>query len=292
MTGIRLGYVGLKVSDPGAWARYATEFVGAMEGRPAPSGSRRYRLDDYAWRIATEVGNEDDIGYMGFEVDDPNTLASIKSRLVEAGFRVEDGTDSLKTERGVVAIITTQDPNGIPIEVYCGPTIVSHEPFSSPRGVRFVTAGQGLGHLAVATNNLAETRAFYLNGLGFHQADTIRMQMGSEMAIDLEFYYGNPRHHTIAIAPLPFHAPKRIHHLMLQVESLDEVGYALDRLKACDVKLTQSLGRHSNDKMVSFYCTTPSGFELEYGFGAIEVHEADWSMARHDRISSWGHHRV
>jgi len=33
-------------------------------------------------------------------------------------------------------------------------------------------------------------------------------------------------------------------------------------------------------------------FELEYGYGAIEIHEPDWSMARHDRISAWGHHRV
>ena len=26
-----------------------------------------------------------------------------------------------------------------------------------------------------------------------------------------------------------------------------------------------TLGRHSNDQMVSFYMSTPSGFEVEYG---------------------------
>jgi biphenyl-2,3-diol 1,2-dioxygenase len=44
--------------------------------------------------------------------------------------------------------------------------------------------------------------------------------------------------------------------------------------------------------MVSFYCSTPSGIEIEYGYGAIEVPQADWRMARHDRISSWGHKRT
>lgn len=292
MTSIRLGYIGLKVSKPDAWHAYATNFLGMMAAAPSPGGAARYRLDDYAYRVFVEEGELDDLSLIGLEVADLETLDAVRRQLALAGFAVDEASAELKAERGVCGLYTAQDPMGIPVELYCGPTVVSHEPFASPTGVRFVTGEQGLGHLAVATTKLAETRNFYLEGLGFRQADTICMQLGPELSIDLEFYYGNPRHHTVAIAPLPFPAPKRIHHMMLQVESLDEVGHTMDRAKACGVTLTQTLGRHSNDKMVSFYCSTPSGFELEYGYGAIEVHEEDWSMARHDRISAWGHHRL
>jgi len=41
--------------------------------------------------------------------------------------------------------------------------------------------------------------------------------------------------------------------------------------------------------MVSFYVETPSGFELEYGYDAIQVDPRTWRMARYDKISSWGH---
>jgi 2,3-dihydroxybiphenyl 1,2-dioxygenase len=292
MTSIRLGYIGLKVSKPDAWHAYATNFLGMMAAAPSPKGAARYRLDDYAYRVFVDEGDLDDLSLIGLEVADHETLDAVQRQLALAGFAVAEGSAELKAERGVSGLYTTLDPMGIPVELYCGPTVVSHEPFASPTGVKFVTGEQGLGHLAVATSKLAETRNFYLDGLGFRQADTISMQLGPELTIELEFYYGNPRHHTVAIAPLPFPAPKRIHHMMLQVEELDQVGHTMDRAKANNVTLTQSLGRHSNDKMVSFYCSTPSGFELEYGYGAIEVHEEDWTMARHDRISAWGHHRL
>lgn len=178
------------------------------------------------------------------------------------------------------------------MELYYGPTQLSHSPFVSPTGARFVTGQQGLGHLALATVDLAATRGFYLDLLGFRQSDMIRMAMGPDSHIDLEFYFCNPRHHTLAIAPLPMTPPKRLHHLMVQVETLDQVGFALDRLASTNTTLTQTLGRHSNDKMVSFYVSTPSGFELEYGYDAIEVDAPIWSMARHDKISSWGHKRL
>jgi hypothetical protein len=32
--------------------------------------------------------------------------------------------------------------------------------------------------------------------------------------------------------------------------------------------IAQTLGRHTNDRIVSFYARTPSGFEVEFGFGA------------------------
>jgi len=292
MPSISLGYLGLNVSDPEAWKAYGQDFLGAMLARPSPSGVERLRLDDYAWRIALEPGQADDLAYLGFEVGEPEALDALRGRLSRAGIAFEEAAPERLADRGVMGLISCVDPQGVGVELYYGPTLLTNEPFVSPQGVDFVTGDQGLGHLALATNDLAATRKFYLDILGFKQADTIRMEVGPGFAIELEFYYGNPRHHTMAIAPVPMQMPKRIHHIMVQVETLDQVGHAIDRAARTGVTQTQTLGRHSNDKMVSFYCSTPSGFELEYGYGAIEVDEVGWRMARHDKISAWGHKRV
>jgi biphenyl-2,3-diol 1,2-dioxygenase len=252
----------------------------------------RLRFDEYAWRVALEQGDKDDLAWIGLEVAGSSELGDLRKRLLEGGLAVEEADADLLAERGVMGLIRCHDPEGLPVELYYGPTHLSQAPFVSPVGVRFVTGSQGLGHIVLTTGDLAAMRRFYLDLLGFHQSDTIRMAMGPGFHIDLEFYFCNPRHHTLALAPLPVPPPKRMHHLMLQVESLDEVGFALDRLERTNTRLLQSLGRHSNDKMVSFYVATPSGFELEYGYDAIQVEPKAWTMARHDKISAWGHKRL
>ena len=44
---------------------------------------------------------------------------------------------------------------------------------------------------------------------------------------------------------------------------------SMERAQAAQVPVTATLGRHTNDRMVSFYVRTPAGFEVEFGFGAI-----------------------
>jgi 2,3-dihydroxybiphenyl 1,2-dioxygenase len=289
MSVIGLGYIGLNVSDPIAWKRWGADFLGAMEGPRSPRGIERLRFDDYSWRVALEKGDRNDLAWIGLEVAGPEELSALGSRLSAAGVKVEAADSKLLAERGVMGLLRCSDPEGLGVELYYGPTRLSDVPFVSPVGARFVTGSQGMGHLAIATAEAKAARHFYIDLLGFRQADSIRMAMGPELHIDLEFYFCNPRHHTLAIAPLPVLPPKRMHHMMVQVETLDQVGFALDRLERTNTHQTMTIGRHSNDKMVSFYVRTPSGFELEYGYDAIQVHPETWTMARHDKISAWGH---
>jgi biphenyl-2,3-diol 1,2-dioxygenase len=291
MSVIGLGYLGLNVSDVDAWKSWVEDFLGLMPASASDSGAR-FRLDDYAWRIALEPGDKDDLAFVGLEVAGPAELAALRERLTIGGVAVEDAGPELLADREVLGLFRCHDPEGLAVEIYYGPTKATNAPFVSPVGARFVTGEQGLGHFVLATGDLPAIRRFYLDLLGFRESDVIRMSMGPNFHIDLEFYHCNPRHHTLAVAPLPAPPPKRMHHLMVQVDSLDQVGYALDRVGKTGTRLTQSLGRHSNDRMVSFYVATPSGFELEYGFDGLEVEDATWTMARHDKISAWGHHRV
>ena len=282
-----LGYVGFQVRDLDAWQEFATTVLGMM---PAEQGGR-YRLDAQGWRIALEAGEADDIGFAGFEVAGQTELEAVAARLVDAGVAVKDATPELLEDRGVVRMKVCHDPDGLAIELYFGATQRGETVFRSPAGVSaFVTGDQGMGHIVLAAPNIAKTRAFYCDLLGFRLSDIIRMQLAPQFAIDIEFLHCNPRHHTLALAPVP--APRRLNHFMLQVPSLDDVGFALQRAEAAGTPVTQTLGRHSNDHMVSFYARTPSGFEVEYGWGALEIDDTIWRVQRHDVTSLWGHKRT
>jgi 2,3-dihydroxybiphenyl 1,2-dioxygenase len=284
-----LGYLGFQVKDAAAWEAFAIGVLGLMPAAPA-GAARRFRLDDLAWRIAVEPGEADDLAYAGFEVAGPAELEAARERLTEGGVAVGNGDPQLLAERQVLGLLTCQDPDGLRVEVFYGPTLRTETPFASPAGVAaFVTGDQGLGHIVLATKDMAAARRFYQDLLGFRLSDIIRMQPSPQFGFDMEFFHCNPRHHTLALMPVPM--PKRLHHFMVQVPTLDAVGFALERATAAAAPITASLGRHTNDRMVSFYSRTPAGFEVEFGQGAIEVDDATWRVSRHDKPSSWGHKR-
>jgi hypothetical protein len=97
----------------------------------------------------------------------------------------------------------------------------------------------------------------------------------------------NSRHHSIALAHLPL--KKKLQHLMIEVRSVDDVGRALYRCMDAGQHISLSLGRHSNDHMLSFYPLSPSGFDIEYGWAGLEVDDDTWHVLKHDTNSAWGH---
>ena len=132
--------------------------------------------------------------------------------------------------------------------------------------------------------DLAAASAFYTDVLGFRPSDSI------EAALSLRFFHcpGHAaRHHTVAMAWVP--GMVGMHHLMLEVRSLDDVGSALDLVNERQIALAMSLGRHTNDLMTSFYMRTPSGFEIEYGTGGLVVDDDTWQEGVYDAQSFWGH---
>jgi 2,3-dihydroxybiphenyl 1,2-dioxygenase len=181
-----------------------------------------------------------------------------------------------------------QDPDGISIELYCRRAAAAAA-FASPRGISFVAGDQGLGHIVLMVSDDAASRRFYVDGLGFRVSDFITMGQPPR-TMELTFLHCNPRHHSVALAAVP-NAPKRLHHVMLQVDRLDDVGVTLDLIHDRELPLSMSLGRHTNDHMLSFYARTPSGFDVEFGYGARTVDDATWTVEHYDSGSSWGHRR-
>lgn len=284
-----LGYMGVAVADPSEWMRFGTQVLGLMPAA-ADDGMNRLRVDQRSWRIAASQGPQNDISFAGFEVSNDDDLTRMQAQLERFGVDVTVDDGALAADRGVTRLICCKDPDGLDIEIFHGAAERFETPFNSPRAVSgFVTGDQGLGHIVLGAEEIDATRAFYVEALGFQRSDVIRMEIRDAGQIELEFYHCNARHHTLAL--LPFRPARRLRHFMLQSLTLDDVGFTLDRVMADGAKLTATLGRHTNDHMISFYALTPPGIEIEFGFGARTVDDATWQTALHHSPSIWGHKR-
>ncbi|MGO9604655.1 MAG: biphenyl-2,3-diol 1,2-dioxygenase [Candidatus Binataceae bacterium] len=290
MSGIRsLGYVGLGVKDLTAWERFATQVLGLQSAGDRGDGVLRLRMDEYAYRFALHRDDADDLAYAGWEVADAAGLRDTAERLRAAGVAVETGSAEHTAARGVAELIRFSDPNGIACEAFYGPSVEFEKPFHSPRAISgFKTGEQGAGHIVVAVKDLQQSLRFYCDVLGFRVSDFIEMKFGPAR-VTMGFLHCNPRHHTLALVPAP--APRRLHHFMLQTRSIDDVGATMYLVQDSGIEITSSLGRHTNDHMLSFYMRTPSGFEIEYGWGGREIDDDTWRVQKHHAPSIWGHRR-
>ena len=277
-----MGYVGIGAKDIEQWEHYATESLGLQSNGRESDGSLLLRMDEYEYRIAVHPDNRDDISYVGWQVTNEQDLVDMEAQLRNAGVEVSFGTPEEARARRVEGLIKFEDPNEIPTEVYFGPPISFDSPFNSPRPVSgFVTGDQGLGHVVLHVDDLEKSIRFYRDVLGMRISDFIR---------NLAFFHCNPRHHSLAI--IDAKSPKRLNHFMLQVNSINEVGATYDLVQDQGIEITRGLGRHTNDHMTSFYMKTPSGFNVEYGWGARTVDDATWQVQRHEKGSIWGHRAV
>jgi hypothetical protein len=50
-----------------------------------------------------------------------------------------------------------------------------------------------------------------------------------------------------------------------------------------------SVGQHTNDRELSYYAISPSGFEWEVGWNPVVVDENTWEPTTYQGISIWGH---
>lgn len=281
-----LGYIGLSVSDLEAWSSFARDELGLVVVERS-DGALDLRVDDYAWRIRLEQGEADDLSFAGWEVSSREDLELLATKLKDAGVAVAVGDAEFCANRQVAGLIHFKDPDGLACEAFYGPLQLTQEPFASPTGVQFKTGDQGLGHIVLATKDKPSLTRFYEKTLGFKLSDHINTEVVPGRPLSLSFYRCNGRHHSLAIAPIPM--PKKLVHFMLEATNVDDVGRAMYRVLDNKRHLSFTLGRHSNDEMLSFYVMTPSGFDLEYGWGGLAVDDDTWHVKTHNVNSAWGH---
>ncbi|CAM4047969.1 VOC family protein [Kibdelosporangium persicum] len=278
--GIRkLGYVGLNVTDVDAWTDLfeRTLGIGVTTVKSGTDEVALAELDVFKYRVALHPSTVDSPREIGWIVDSPPELDRLTRRLTDAGFTVEDGSADEKQLRGATQLRWFTDPVGYRVELAIGEAKV-RTGVARPAGAH--PGATGLGHLVQAGPKVAELRELYESVLEFKLTDY--------RAPGLFFFRCNATHHSIALA----HAETpSVHHLEIEHGSIDDVGRAYDQARRNGVPISISLGRHMNDKAISFYVQNPSGFHLEIGCGGIEVGE-DWVPHDFGVSDVWGHHHA
>lgn len=287
MTIKQLGYFVFEVSDLAEWERFASHVLGVQIVDRQEDGGFGMRIDDYARRFFVQPGELDDLAVLGLEVETAAEVEQVAERVRAAGREVTVGGPALVEARGVAGLVSFEAPGGVTFEIFHGPQRSDAPVVSETVATHFIAGELGAGHCVLRAPSMEEMEAFLFDVLGFKLSDRIICDLGG-YKVNITFTHFNPRHHSVAFG---MNLPKRIHHFLLQVASLDDVGMAFDRAVDSGVRITQTIGRHPNDKMVSFYAQTPSGFEFEYGWGAREIDDAVWEPTTYDQISEWGHRR-
>jgi 2,3-dihydroxybiphenyl 1,2-dioxygenase len=280
---LNLGYIGVYSPEPKDWLFYGSEIMGAMV---AEENDVVYvKIDDRSHRVAVHQRDKGGLAYLGFEVQGPHDLEISEEVLRSEGVDFERVRGEAAAERKVAELLRFTDPGGNLAEIYYG-----HErdyTFQSPKGVsRFVTDSQGLGHAVIIVPDLDKTLNFYLRVFGFQISDLA--EKGGNRTV---FLRCGPREHTIALLQVDGVTQPRLHHFMVEVGDIDDVGCAYDRVYDNEIQLSLTLGRHTNDSMISFYVKTPGGFLMEYGCQGKSMKQTDaaTTMTKGD---VWGHRFV
>jgi 3,4-dihydroxy-9,10-secoandrosta-1,3,5(10)-triene-9,17-dione 4,5-dioxygenase len=286
-----MGYVRVASTDLDAWRTFAEKVLGLAVGRGPSADNLYYRIDEVSARLIVFPSDVDELSATGWEIADHDALQQAREHLQKAGVEFAEGTAEELAERRVQELIRFSDPFDNVFELFHGITYESR-PVVTPYAAKFVTADQGMGHIVVPVSDDVEALRFYRDVLGFRLRDSMSMPgefVGKEAGtkVWLRFLGINPRHHSLAFLPMP-NASKCVH-IMLEVDKLDDVGRALERVRKHKAPLSATLGRHMNDEMVSFYVKSPAGFDIEFGTEGLQVDDTRWVARESTAVSYWGH---
>lgn len=281
---IALGYLGVSAPAVDDWAPYATRFLGMQAGERA-AHMARYRMDDRLHRLTIhEAQDTGGIRYFGWEVNDAAALQALAAHLELNGVSVHAADAALRAERAVQDLIVFADPAGNRLEAFYGAQ-TSDQSFVPGRSISGFRCGTlGMGHVVLTVTDLEPLMRFYRDVLGFGVSDYIMQPFRAF------FMHVNGRHHALALIQT---GKPGVHHIMLEMLGLDDVGQAYDLALIEPDRIGTTLGRHTNDFMTSFYARSPSQFMVEIGWGGRVIDPATWQPFEvTDGPSLWGHDRA
>jgi 2,3-dihydroxybiphenyl 1,2-dioxygenase len=289
---VHLGYIVIETDRFADWRRFGRDAIG-MHLDETLRDVMRFRLDDNECRFVLQRGPAEDVTTLGWEVDDHGTFDEIISRVTQHGVPITEGAAEEAALRGVERLMRFPGPNGLAQEIFTSARLGTAPLDMAVRG-GFVTGEGGIGHVAVASKKPHQLRGYYDTVFDARLSDYIDETI-SGLKFKIRFLRVNQRHHSVAIAAvnrMPINPIRtRVQHLNVQVADLDDMTASYQRVKELGFHMALGVGQHTNDRELSYYAMTPSGFEWEVGWNPIVVDEKTWEPTTYQGISIWGHTR-
>jgi 2,3-dihydroxybiphenyl 1,2-dioxygenase len=286
---VHLGYIIIETNRFADWRRFGAEAIG-MHHDTVTRDLMRFRLDDQECRFLLRRGPAEDVVATGWHVDDHAAFHEIEARIRAHGVPLVQGSDEETALRGVERLLRFAGPKGIAQEIYTTP-VKSTEPLRMLAS-GFVTGDSGMGHIALTSTRPTQIRGYFDTVFDARLTDSIDETI-SGVKLKIRFLRVNERHHSIAVAAtrgLPIDPIRtRVQHLNIQAATLDDVAQSYQRVHDLGFDMALSVGQHTNDKELSYYARTPSGFEWEVGWNPLVIDETTWEPSTHQGISDWGH---
>lgn len=288
----RLGYLVVESQRLTDWHRFGADAIG-LHVDELTRDALRFRLDDRECRFLIRRGSAEDVTAAGWEIDDDETFEVVLGRVHAAGLPVVEGTADEAALRGVERLWRFPGPKGIATEVFTRATTAAGP--LRMQNAAWVTGASGMGHMAVTTTRPEQLHTYWNNLLDLRLTDRVTERIGPAK-LQIRFLRSGQRHHSVAIADIagvridPVRT--RVQHVNIEVASFDDVLASFHRVTDLGFAMAWTVGQHTNDRELSYYCVTPSGFELEVGWNPVLVtpeREATWEPSHYDSISTWGH---
>lgn len=284
-----LGYIRLQTAEVERWRSFAFDVLGFAEGSGAGVDELHLRMDEHRARFIVVPGDSDQVLAVGWQVRDHIALREAVEAVEKSGVEVRRHSVTEADANFVEEFVSFDDPAGTTVELFHGP-VLDHSPVVPKRGARFVTGEQGLGHVVLPVSDIDANFDFYTEVLGFLPRGAFRLPLPLGIRPQRVRFLGvNERHHSLALCPAPAVGAPGLVHVMVEVDTLDAVGQALDRVQQAGFSVSSTLGRHTNDKMVSFYVRAPGGWDIEFGTAGWRVEGHHYSSEEISADSYWGH---
>lgn len=286
---IRMGYAIVESNKLDDWRQFLKQGLG-LHLEAETDSMLAFRIDEHARRFIVRKGPAEDFVALGYQVDGTAAMHEIQRRLDARDIAVETGSVIEALDRGVSSFVRVIGPKGLPVELFTEATMGKGPLNMLSSG--FVTGASGMGHVAMTSKQPEKVLRFWQEIFDARLSDRVSQKLAGVM-LDITFLRFNERHHSMAVA-----APRglrldpirtKCQHLNMVASSLGDVTGAFERLRDLGYEMAHEIGQHPNDKEISFYVFSPSGFEIELGWDALKVDEATWKTGQHNAISTWGH---
>lgn len=248
----RLGYCRLRCPDLGKSVAFYRDMVGLSEAAQA-DGARWMRCSDKPYDLILESGDAAGLAGVGYELESSAELDAAFAHLAALGhapaWATADRCTAYQVER---ALLVREPVTGLELDFYVGQAKADADYAGG------LTKIARLGHVVMNVTDLNAAHNFWVDEMGFAVSDRV------EGVAEWLRAWPNPLHHSLALLQ---GEKNTLHHINFMVTDIDDIGAAMNRLKAADVPIVFGPGRHLPSTSIFLYFLDPDGNSTEFSFG-------------------------